>query len=51
MFRCLAKPTSAVSSGSATTVGTIKSAYKPAVQAMAVYGYNSACRITKDGEV
>ena len=50
MFRCLAKPTNAVS-GSGNVVGTIKSAYRPAVQAMAVYGYNSGCRIMTNGEV
>ena len=50
MFRCLAKPTNAVS-GSGNVVGTLKSAYRPAVQAMAVYGYNSGCRIMTNGEV
>ena len=50
MFRCLAKPSSAVS-GSGNVVGTLKSAYQPAVQAMAVYGYNSGCRIMANGEV
>ena len=50
MFRCLAKPSSAVS-GSGNVVGTLKSAYQPAVQAMAVYGYNSGCRIMTNGEV
>lgn len=50
MFRCLAKPTNAVS-GSGNVVGTIKSAYRPAVQAMAVYGYNNGCRIMTNGEV
>lgn len=49
-LRILAKPTTAVS-GSGNVVGTLKSAYRPVVQAMAVYGYNSACRIMQNGEI